>query len=830
MIQSLRAYALVIAVLAVSTIAQRIAGAPPGGSDGAAGGDMCTGRVLDLNGTPIDGATVVAYSRSMGIGPADNVQVGQLTTGKDGVFRFRGDSSRGLTILARKDGLSLDQAVWPYDSRPGEGTLRLGKPSVLAGVVVDEEGVPIAGARLDAVLSLRSDGRGTNAEYGFPGLDWLTSRTNADGEFMFAQISEDATAHFVVSAAGYSAQLAENRVSIEAGQRDIRIVVQREASIGGVVIEKIGGKPVAGVRLAVVSQSPINRHYFATTSREDGVFHLGGLPPGPVKVTTVASFYDLPDWAAGTTELNLEPGTADDGLLIEVDKGGVLELGVQDKLTGLPVPDALVVVVPKENARKEWFAARSQKDGIVRLRLALSRYVLSSVGIVAVPGYRDFQARQEFLIERGETTKVMIPIAPLRSEGTVNRPDGKPAEDAEISVPWGWNQPSAPRVRTDQRGWFAATWDYEKERNLVVARLPGSGLAGTGQMTKNGPPLSITLQAGCTIAGRVVTPDGNPIADATVSMQLLLGDMKCELGSDVRTNGMGRYEFRVVPYGYSYRLDVSADAYSAGDADIAPADLKGDLVVLEDMVLEPSNQTVSGIVVDALGNPVEGAHVDPCSKSQPWMRYGTRTDAEGRFTIQGRCKGIVRLTAWARGRKQVGYVRTVTGAKDVKIKLRDWDPELVQVDVKEDALLNRPLPPLDIFGIRTSEAAVKGRLLLVCLLDVEQAVQWDSMASVIQQSAVLKEKGVELLLVHAAPVPDDILQTVRRKRKVTLPVNVMSDATPDLLLKWGVDWSRRQCPCLLLTDRNHIVRAIGFDASQLDQRIDEAARLVRTAD
>jgi len=88
--------------------------------------------------------------------------------------------------------------------------------------------------------------------------------------------------------------------------------------------------------------------------------------------------------------------------------------------------------------------------------------------------------------------------------------------------------------------------------------------------------------------------------------------------------------------------------------------------------LAVANRAVTGIVVDSQGQPVPSAGVYVVAGIHTGQRdRSIRTDAEGKFRLEGLCAGPVHLQAAAQIEGKAAYANfnTDAGATDVRITL-----------------------------------------------------------------------------------------------------------------------------------------------------------------
>jgi hypothetical protein len=196
--------------------------------------------------------------------------------------------------------------------------------------------------------------------------------------------------------------------------------------------------------------------------------------------------------------------------------------------------------------------------------------------------------------------------------------------------------------------------------------------------------MDVTVQKGAAIVGRVINASGEPVVDARVmAMQKprhrsngppISRDVLMPAGSGGQTNDLGEFRLFGLPAGEYYvqamarpefgespvpRGTVMLATYFPGTSDagaaqaiaVGPGETSAELLI--QMIDAPAFQ-VSGVVVDANGQPVENALVrlivDESMTGMmfmlgPWSP--SRTDAAGRFTIDNVTSGTYTLLAAA---------------------------------------------------------------------------------------------------------------------------------------------------------------------------------------
>lgn len=272
-------------------------------------------------------------------------------------------------------------------------------------------------------------------------------------------------------------------------------------------------------------------------------------------------------------------------------------------------------------------------------------------GKVLVWGNRGEPVRGE--VRAGEETEVELRLPPgFTLKGRVLDVDRTPVADAEVYLWPCINDPDQGWVmaRSDARGEYSVR-GLETGLNFLSARA--AGRAPTVQrlvMSNEGATVEVDLvfeERGGAIVGRVLDPEGAPVADAVV----VLG-------------GEEGFGLRRLPDGTEGRAPAGQRRITAADGTFACEGVAaGSMAVLaRGRGLAPWRGTVEilagrqseleirltkgarieGVVRDATGKPVERAEVEVDSVASLAGSY-RRTKADGAFTLYGLAPGEIEL-------------------------------------------------------------------------------------------------------------------------------------------------------------------------------------------
>ena len=777
-----------------------------------------TVKVLDINGRPVVGAEVAALEviYDWADGQVRRPLIEKKTTGTDGTTVLNLDFSRhtGACIVARKKSLAftwdrLDDSALPVDG--SELTMLLDKACVLAGTVVDELGKPIVGARVRAKFDLsylENEHRISAPE------DWFTVETDDKGRFRFENVPPDGSADFLVTAPGkanvYTFMASDSMPGYRytAGRTNIRIVLPDEAKIQGRVVDP-AGNPVVGVRLLARPDKGVANYYCTNraVSGQDGRFLFENVPADTYSLQVVAPRDTMAQWVGRDVKVVAKAGQTTDGIIVRVNKGGLVEVLVLDAATNRPAEDAYVSLRKNAGFGKHpcfYQGLRTDRNGRANFRVPLGQ---SSV----FAGGGEYSRFEDKVVvkTRPSRMRVLLYHNPEFS-GTVRYRSGRAVPGATVAV-----VPPGNAARADANGKFHISWRVVSKQAYLFARDERRNLAAAVEIKDRTRPMNIVLKPALTLAGRVTDPNGLPIPVARIRLYGRMSGWLAYVGEEIITDTEGRYEIPAVPPLQKddiYRINVNAAGYCPLRFErVSLAETSANRVDLTPFVMQPLNMSISGVVVDAHGKPVpnKAVHLDGPPGGQEQPGKGTITNADGRFFFSRIGKGLLRLQAgWARD-KDVGFLDAQAGDKDVKIVLGQE-----RVHTNRFSLVGKPLPELEQFGLK-SASNTGGKKMLVCFWNMKQRPSRNCALQLDKRAKLLADKGVYTVLVYAGPVVESAVNDWLRKNRIAIPSGKF-DGNIQVL---GRSWAVQSLPWLVLTDRDHIVIAEGFPLTELDEKI-----------
>ncbi len=785
----------------------------------------CSGTVVDWRGHPVAGVEVMGRENlyDYAAGRTSWGPLARTTTGPHGRFQLDVIAERQdyIYVVAWKKGLALGWQSPRFARSCQDMVVRLGKPDVLAGLVVDEAGRGITGATVCLCLKMSWMGGTPGVEFDTP-REWFSTRTDDHGGFRFEHIPAGGTADLWAEAPGKAScwtywgsrgsSVAGSR--FQAGQIDIRIALKPEGVIRGKVVDEDSGQGVAGVRLL----ARLNERYAnygsvpPVTSGPDGTFIYSGLAANDYSLQVVAPYRQAADWVGKDTKVSVKAGQTIE-VEVPVGEGGILEVTVLDARTEKPVENAGVNIslAASFGLHPCWYhAAFTNVDGLARLRSPVGKVRLNIWG----HAYDYLTHPDPPVIAKGEVVTREAVLTPFPTvTGTVRDPNGQPASDVTVS-----SKPICEKdVKTDAEGRYEVRWrPHDSVRDVkILARDPERNLAGLAKVKDQDQPVDVVLSPAYGLRGRVTDPNGKPIPLATISLWASMPRWRTNGAPDVFTDADGLYEISAVAApteGFAYRMRISAEGFGPVERRDLPFDAaETRQVEVEPLILMPADKSVSGVVVDANGAPAPGVPIfitgPRGSRTAGQPERQTSSDDQGRFAVHGVCAGPLRIQADFG--EEAGFLDAKGGDSDVEVVL---GREGVHTGLK--SLLGKPLPDWgDLIDLDAEQT--KGKALLFCFFDFQQRPSRNAIVQLAKQADALKQKGLVTVAVQACEVDDDALSEWIEQRDVTLPVGRIRTDVAATRLAWGI----KSLPWLILANERHVVTAEEFAVAEVEDQL-----------
>ena len=131
------------------------------------------------------------------------------------------------------------------------------------------------------------------------------------------------------------------------------------------------------------------------------------------------------------------------------------------------------------------------------------------------------------------------------------------------------------------------------------------------------------------------------------------------------------------------------------------------------------------------------------------------------------------------------------------------------------SLAGKSLPDWKGIKLELKESQTKDKVMLICFFDMEQRPSRNCMRELAKRAQKLKEKAVTVVAVQASKVHENALNEWGKTNNIPFTVGMIQGDEEKTLFTWGV----RSLPWLILTDKEHIIRAEGVAMSELDEKL-----------
>jgi len=517
------------------------------------------GRVLGPDGMPVLGARLyltVAHGYAREPFPTTE----HATTGADGRFLFTvptaklGDQKTVLAATAASHGVGWVDV--PAGVKRDDLTLRLANDDVpITGQVVDLEGKPVPGAtfhvleisaaageHLSPLFEAPPTEKGINLQLEKQDFQWdsidlsrlgLKVTTDAEGRFRLTGLGQNrrirARLDGPAIASQYLQVLTRNGMALEVkeykGQpvvstfygASFRYVAAPTKPVVGVVRDKDTGKPLAGATIEsnALAGNPVpGINIVQTTTDVAGRFRLLGMPKGKGNKIRLVPPDDQPYLSVHSLVPDtpgLDPVTVD----FELKRGIWIEGRLTDKMTGKPVHGSLNYFAMEHNPNVRDHAGF---NGTIPPYWGVNTNEDGSYRVVGLPG--------PGLIAVFYTGSHLL----------------APDRDDEYGT--------SERFLATSPTQLGLLINYPEKSLVGVARPP----------TENGGAVTVQMQPGATIIGRLVEADGKPRVGVELRLEFrhkerpLYFDWSDYSSRSIKTDREGRFRIEALLPGYEFRL------------------------------------------------------------------------------------------------------------------------------------------------------------------------------------------------------------------------------------------------------------------------------------
>ncbi|MBN2589223.1 MAG: hypothetical protein JXA96_05145, partial [Sedimentisphaerales bacterium] len=150
-----------------------------------------------------------------------------------------------------------------------------------------------------------------------------------------------------------------------------------------------------------------------------------------------------------------------------------------------------------------------------------------------------------------------------------------------------------------------------------------------------------------------------------------------------------------------------------------------------------------------------------------------------------------------------------------KVELSD-EPAIISGRIIEpDSLEGKELPKMNDIEINSDNEPTDNSMNLICFWDFEQRPSRNMITQLSKRIQELEEKGILVLTINTSDTEQKVLDDWLKEQNINLKVGKITADIEKTKFNWGV----KSLPWLILTDKNHIVIAEGFNLEDLNEKI-----------
>ena len=585
-----------------------------------------SGRVVDNNGIPVAEAEVLY---SIKFNPSESA----ARTGVDGTFRFEFPRPE-LKKWDRVDIIAMhsDYAIGWQNLQPQSTTdveIQLATPGIITGKIMDEAGEPIqnAEARIQYLVSAnwRPGMRGIGL--GIDAMPISSAKTDANGEFMFRGLPQDAKTNLEIKGPGYAQEM---HFQVPVGTEGLEFKLKPEGRIEGRLTYADTGAPVKNASVTLESIDPTTGGGWVNVDT-NGNYLLTNLPAGMYNL----NLYEGPEgWTAAAKEfIKVVEGETISNVDLTLIRGGIITGRVTDQNTSEPIADHHISF--HDAARPESQAAvhgtETDKTGVYRFRSAPGRTLVYTS---APEDYQDVgQVKKYVDVVEGETVAVDFQFSKgIELIGRILTETGEPVAGARVTDVWDWYREYSS---SDELGTFTIGGLRSGQKLSLRAEHSGLKLRGKAEVEVQ-PGASVEIQMEqyerVKVSGRVVNREGKPMS--AVNIELMRWDRQRNMGSSTIvtvTDGDGQFWEIGLIVGEEYVISTAAEGHRAAETEMFTA--TAEMAQIADLILLPAGGPffLEGRITDTTDVPVRGARVFIQQSSEHWE---TRTDENGDYRLE----------------------------------------------------------------------------------------------------------------------------------------------------------------------------------------------------
>jgi beta-lactamase regulating signal transducer with metallopeptidase domain len=446
----------------------------------------------------------------------------------------------------------------PLESMPDSVSVDLERGTSIGGLVQDENGEPIEGAKVEVSI-YRSDSNGPSEVIRYS-LHGIEEETGPDGRWTCSKVPPSLAGYRISLSYSHPEYVFENRWNPEGSSEvaqlragSFSVTLKQGKSIAGRVVDELG-QPIAGATLRMDRYSNEKK----TKSNEEGVFVFEHVPNHAATLLVTHEDY-------APTALQAAPTGGGTGFLVELKPGLPLRGRVVDA-EGNPIEGAYIapdqICGPGEGVLEEVLSQRLETDSGGRFEWLHA----PEDPLCCVAGAKGYQSIRGLRLSPGEEDHVITLLPPIHVSGKVfDAATREPIQEFKIIPGTQWSESHASVSWQESGSWVKSfnggTYEIELDEGCpgmaVQARAEGYKPADSPIYPREASreiEFDFYLEKQVPQHGLIHDLEGRPLVGASVLVCSTEDSGYIRNGIDpssgsaepVRTDQEGRFEFKPV--------------------------------------------------------------------------------------------------------------------------------------------------------------------------------------------------------------------------------------------------------------------------------------------
>jgi len=462
-------------------------------------------RVVDKQRQPVPNALVniskvgdQGMQHSLAVGCADPSKPDCHRTGADGLISVRTTEGKHDVMVFGDDVSPVRLQNQMLTARSATIVVTVDRGIEISGRVVRPDGTPVADAMVETPT----------------GVMPRNTTTAADGTFKLAGIAAGTA---VLTAHSSDGNLSSPPVTVTAPAKNVTLTIPRGARIEGRVLDRATQQPVTDFSIGLPSRSQrqftFSPNAEKTIHADDGTYAIDNVPPGAVELIVRAAGYV----SGSRGDITAEDGKTVTGIDIQLDRGATISGRVTaggSPVAGAEVrqPSQRMPQMMSQQVLSGAASATTDGDGLYKLD-----GIAEGDRLIEFHKQGFVTAQKPVEVKAGRDVHLDVELDPGHElRGRVVDRSGRGVAGAYIAASGAGERRGGPMIVTDSDGVFVLTGLADGQYGVTARKEGMVSSDATDVDLPQTRPLTLTLDAGATITGRVSGVPAEQLAQVMV--------------------------------------------------------------------------------------------------------------------------------------------------------------------------------------------------------------------------------------------------------------------------------------------------------------------------